>query len=405
MTRHGGAIRCAGLLVPTLVLAGCSTFVTSKPTPGDDTGIEYALCLPVLIAEPQPNGLVKFTSGCLPDPERRYVVSGRTLLGKLTLDVKRNPDMTLSKITIDRNDTVVAAEAAKAAGAIRVKQLEARAEAEKQRRDAEKAALDAAKKSADDAEAALKTARATADQALTTLKHARRKLASLLAVHGLAGKTEDQIYADPDVRLEVKMAVRTASHLVEEKQDAFNLANRALSDAEEAAATAEVRLRQTASSGNVPAPNGPMIWGPIIYAVKQEFDDQGKLTVSLDALFEQPELGTAAPVARVGASTRGVDDTVDSIAPDADSGVHVFAIALDEKADEIAGIRMQSADNPSVSIRPIRKSLSLDGQKIVIEVGSGIAPGLYRVLVVVKNAGKEREFRRTVKLTGPKPAP
>ena len=404
MTRLGGAILYAGLLVPTLILAACSTFVTSKPKDNDETGIEYALCLPVLTAEPQPNGLVKFTPGCLPDPEHRYVVSGSTLLGNLTLDIVRNLDMTLNSVTIDRDDSAVAVEATKAVAAIRQKQLEVRAAAEKRRRDAEKAALDAAKKSADDAEAALKTARATVDQALTALKDARRKLESLVAVHGLTGKTAEQIYADPDVRLEVKMAVRTASHFVDEKQDAFDLASRVLGDAEEAEAVADARLRQTASSGNVPAEKGPTIWGPLVYAVRQEVDDSGKLSVSLVALFEQPELGTAAPVARVEASASGVDNTVVSIAPDARTGAHVFAIALREKADEIAGIRVQSADDPSVQILSIRTSLSADGREIAIGVGPGVAPGVYRVLIVVKNAGKEQEFLQTVKLTGPTPA-
>lgn len=409
MTRLGGAIRCAGLLVPTLVLAGCSTFVTSKPKDSKDTGIEYALCLPVLIAEPQPNGLVKFTPGCLPDPEHRYVVSGSTLLGNLTLDIVRNLDMTLNEVTIDRDDSAVAVEAAKAAAAIRQKQLEVRAEAEKRRRDAEKAALDAAKKSADDAEAALKTARAAADQARTALYDAHRKLNSLLAVHGLADKKAEQIYADPDVRLEVKMAVRTASDFVGEKLDAFNLANRALGDAKEAAAAAQIRLLQTASSVNVPAKEradegGPPIWGPLVYAVRQEVDDSGKLSVSLVALFEQPKLGRAAPVARVEAPPSGVDNTAVSIAPDAHTGAHVFAIALREKADEIAEIQMHRADDPSVEIWPIRRSLSPDGREIAIGVGPGVAPGVYRVLIFVKNAGKERELLQTVKLTGPTPA-
>ena len=404
MTRPGGAIRCAGLLVPMLVLAGCSTFVTSKPKGGDDTGIEYALCLPVLIAEPQPNGLVKFTPDCLPDPERRYVVSGSTLLGNLTLDIERNPDMTLKGVTIDRDDSAVAVEAAKAVGTIRQKQLEVRAAAEKRRRDAEKAALDAAKKNADDAEAALKAARATADQTSAVLEDARRKLVSLLAVHGIADKTEDQVYGDPDVPLEVKMAVRTASHFVEAKQDAFNLARRALGDAEEAAAAAEARLLQTASSGNVPADDGPTIWGPLVYAVKQEVDKSGKLSVSLVALFEQPNLGTAAPVARVGASASCADNAVVSIAPDADTGAHVFAIDLCEKIDEIVGMQMQSADDLSVQIRSIKKSLSPDGREIAIEVGPGVAPGVYRVHIVVKRAGEERELLQTVKLTAPTPA-
>ena len=398
MTRSGGAIRCAGLLVPMLVLAGCSTFVTSKPNGGDDTGIEYALCLPVLIAEPQPNGLVNFTPDCLPDPERRYVVSGSTLLGNLTLDIERNLDMTLKGVTIDRDDSAVAVEAAKAAGAIRQKQLEVRAEAEKRRRDAEKASLDAAKKNADDAEAALKAARATAHQTSAVLEAASRKLGSLLAVHGLADKTDDQVYGDPDVPLEVKMAVRTASHFVEEKQYAFDLASRTLGDAEEAAAAAEARLLQMASSGNVPPVDGPKIWGPLVYAVKQEVDKSGKLSVSLVALFEQPDLG---PVARVGASASCADNTVVSIAPDANTGAHVFTIDLCEKIDEIAGMRMQSVDDLSVQIPSIKNSLSPDGREIVIEVGSGVAPGVYRVHIVVKRAGEERELLQTVKLTAP----
>ena len=403
MTRPGGARRYAALLAPTLVLGGCATFVTSKPAGGDETGIEYALCLPVLIAEPQPNGLVKFTPGCLPDPEHRYVVRGKTLFGKLTLEVTRNPDMTLDKVTIDRDGSAAAVEAVKATGAIRQKQLEVSAEAEKQRRVAEKAALDAAKKSADDAANAVKTAEANVVQARIALDHEHRKLQSLLQVLDRADSTAQEVLRDPNEQSDVRMAVRTAMLAIDEKQAAYDLATLALFDAERAAAAAQTRLRQTASSGNVPAPDGPTIWGPLVYAIKQEVDAEGRLSVSLDALFEQPELGTAAPVTRAAAAANGVDETAISVAPDANTGIHVFAIALRDKADEIAGILMQSVDNTSYRTRP-QASLSPDGQKISVTVTPDTAPGLYTLILVVKNGDQEREFHQTVSLTGPEPA-
>lgn|GEM_PF-5791873 len=300
-------LRCRlllGIILLSLMISGCASFVDSKPAEDNNTGIEYALCLPVIVAEPQPDGRVKFETTCLPDPERRYVISGSTFLGGLTLNVKRKKDMTLEEVTIDPNNAAVLAETIKAASEIKKTEIETKAAAEKEKAEAEKAALDEAKDSLENAKSVLKEATTALAQAETDLNHAQDKLQTLLNLYGVGDREPDTVIGDSGIDIEHRQAVRDAYHLVKEKEAALSASKVALEEAKEVFKNAELKHTQLASSGNVfdtTSGNTPLkgikppkqVWGPLIYRLEQVLDNNGELQdVRLVAMFDQPHLKT-----------------------------------------------------------------------------------------------------------------
>ena len=396
MTRCSGKICSTAVIVLPLLVAGCATFVTSGPADKGSSGIEYVLCLPTLVAEPQPDGRITFTKTCLPDPERRYVINGATFLGNLTLNVERNQDMTLKKVTIDANDSAIAVEAAKAAGAITQKRFEVKAAAEKEKATAKKTALDAATKTAEDAEKVLEIAEANANKTTNELRRERSRLKSLLAIHGFPDRQPKRIFADTKVPLETKNTILNALQAVQEREHADELAKDARTKAETAVEEARTELGRTASSGNVPSPDTPpvqQVWGPVVYRLQQSVDKDGELLdVRLVALFDQPQFETVTLTPKIHASIGDIDY-------DKENKIYAFPMTFSTKVDEIAEDTtfLQNAETLD-RIKPTEATGMKDNRGILIRVGSEVRAGTYRVAVNVKVGNKTHQLRATVTL-------
>ena len=400
--RHGSLV---GITLLSLLVSGCASFVTSKSAKRDNTGIEYTLCLPALVAKPQPDGRINFETTCLPDPEKRYVISGWSFLGNLTLNVKRKKDMTLEEVTIDPNNATVAAETIKSASEIEQKKLEVKAQAEKKKAEEEKAALDEAKKAVVDAKTAQNSAATLLEQAESTLGLENYKLRSLLVLYGLGDREPDAIIADSGIDLEKRQTVRNAYLVVKEKEAARDAAKIALTKADKALEDAITKHTQLASIGNVfnatsgnvpPAGTPAQVWGPLIYRLEQNLDEQGELKdVRLVAMFDQPRLETIK-VKEPPKPTPKVTATVSKIFANVD-GSYELTIAFSDKVDNVDA-SSTFLQNTETFVRVTPDSVEPTGDKmgVLLKVPADIASGKYRVVVEVKIGADTQEVRNAI---------
>lgn len=393
------------------LLSSCASFVTSKPAHKDAAGIEYALCRPAVVATPLADGRVSFETACLPDPERRYVISGYTLMGNLTLNVERSNDMILTKVTIDPNNSAVAAEAAKAAGAIAEKRIEIRAAAEKERANAQKEAVDAAKTKKESADNDLVTATIAVKTAEDALTQQKRDLETLLSINGLAaGPDPASIISDPQINKDVREAVRKSLLLKEQKEIDLAAAKAKAERAKKAVEEAEKGVSQAASSGNTPnllVASGntqggtpvSKVWGPLVYEVQQTADKDGRLqTVRLVGMFEQPRF-EVANVKPPKEEPKSLTVTISAVARI--DNTTMVTLKLSEKVQSLLDADRAVLQNAEPGrnldrIQPTKIGLADDAKDTVTMLfGVPNLPNKFTIIFWVKFNDKEEELRVT----------
>lgn len=139
-------------------LAGCTTFISSKPATEDAKGFRYPLPIPVLQVVPQKDGTIVTDVIYIADPENTYVYNARSIVSSYTLQVEREPNGLLKKVTMDAKSADVAAEVAKATGEVAKSEIDAakeEAKAEKEEKESQEKAAKEARQTIRDKELAV----------------------------------------------------------------------------------------------------------------------------------------------------------------------------------------------------------------------------------------------------------
>lgn len=374
-------------------LGGCATFVSSEPVGKDSSGIEYALCLPTIVATPQVDGSVAFEKACIPDPERRYAISGKTVFGDLTLKVTRRKDMLLTGFTVDRDDSAVAVSSVEAAGALAQKRLEVLAAAEADKKKAQKDDVDAAK-------ADLKAANAAVDSARIDLANVEEELNSLLSLKGLSGRDAKTVVGDSAVATETREEVRSAWLKVREKQVALEAAEAVAAKAQKALIATQPGT-PSANSANAPedteSAGTKEVWGPVAYRVEQTVDNRGELvSVRLVNMFEQPKFKTVNVSPPPATDTLSVKIT-EAVARRDGTGAVVVTVTLDNPVDEALtmGTFLQPIEPPRDRYEPTSAPV-LNDTSVTVTFEPTLPDGEYVLGLDVKKAGKDGSLRSSV---------
>jgi hypothetical protein len=69
------------LVLVTLALGGCATFVESERATPTSEGLRYSLPAPFLMVTPKPDGTLDVTTVNLPDPDNTYTLRTKSLAG------------------------------------------------------------------------------------------------------------------------------------------------------------------------------------------------------------------------------------------------------------------------------------------------------------------------------------
>ncbi len=132
-------MRAALTMLLAIGLAGC-TMVSVKKVDvyGKGKGVRYSLPKPFIVVTPKSDGTLDVRVEMLPDPTHTYAVHAKSFLAQHDLQLKISKGL-LTEVEWTRDSSAVAAEAAKAAGAVA-----------KAREDAEIALLKAEREKADE---------------------------------------------------------------------------------------------------------------------------------------------------------------------------------------------------------------------------------------------------------------
>lgn len=268
-------LACALLLLPLLSVGCVSRMTVSKVSAGSEKGIRYYLPKPYLLVSPAPDGTVVVEKVFLPDPNFYYAVDTKSYAGKYKASVQLDEKGILKKVVWNTTDT----ESTKAA-------LDAAANLQKARIDADVAAAKAADEKAKKAADARAAAVAAVEAARLELAQAEAALTVYEQAFG-ANSTEATLLAARANVEKAKMKLLAA-------QEA--LAQLDAATAQQATDTDTSALREVKSVADIPDEKWPVrAWGPVLYEIVEEHEDapggrKRATKVSLRAVSEQAYL-------------------------------------------------------------------------------------------------------------------
>tara|TARA_E500000318_G_scaffold111826_1_gene131994 strand:+ start:9284 stop:10396 length:1113 start_codon:yes stop_codon:yes gene_type:complete len=341
-----------------ILVTGCVSFIDVEKAQKDSKGVRYVLPKPFLKVTPRNDGGVDVAFVYLPDPNKEYAVSAKSLLGNYTIQIDKSEEGFLELVTFDADSTGVAKQLIDSGANLRAAEIDARAAKQLEEEKSAKAEREAA-------DAVAEAAQKAVDDANLKLEIASSKLALLVDLKpsgDVPANIDDQIFAAKIAVDEARVRLDAALSSQETVEASLNAAN-------------------AANTGNVlTAPE------PVFFEVKMPTADSVQLVT---AFGEQEDLETSRlpkdPKTPVKFDVEFAAGYTSVVRPDATTGALQFRVISTKRYESVVAGSIVNADS-GATVDGLIVTPWPDGRTVAVDLPDDIPAGDYEVTLIYKEA-------------------
>ncbi len=358
-------------IAAAIFITGCVSIIDVEKAETDTEGIRYVLPKPFLKVTPRNDGGVDVVFVYLPDPDKEYAVSAKSLFGNYTIQIDKSEEGFLELVTFDADSTGIAKQLIDSGANLRAEEIGVKATKQLEEQKAAKARQDAADEAA-------KIAQKTVDDATLKLDIASSKLMLLedLKRSGDAPPNiDDQIFSAKIAANEAKVRLDAALNSQEKIE-------------------ASLRAANAANSGNVlKAPE------PVFFEVKMPNADSVQLVA---AFGKQKDLETSRLPKDLKASIEFdvvfAEGYTSVVRPTANTGALQFRVVSTKSFESVIAKSIVNQET-NEALDGLIVTKWPDGRTVAVDMPDSLPEGEYEVTLVFKEEANKPEDYRDFKIS------